>query len=118
MRRMIFSTIFSTLTILLAPLAIYSAPVHADEINWNLLYGGPVNLGGALGHTLPPPVYVIVPAQPDTPDVGSSAHPLRAYRHHAHWQDRKVGHHWRERHYAAYPNQYRRGDDYRDDRDD
>jgi hypothetical protein len=105
LRRMNFSTMFSTLVILLAPLVTSSALAHADEINWNLLYGGPANLGGALSLNAPPPVYVIVPAQPDTPNVGSPPRHHRVYRHHIHWQVRDAHHHWRPRHYGAYPNQ-------------
>lgn len=89
MPRMIDSTLFSALALvamMAAPLAMPQSLAHANGINWNLLYGNPGNLGGYLGRALPPPVYVIVPVQPDGDDQVYSTRPKhRFYRHQAHW---------------------------------
>jgi hypothetical protein len=86
MRRMIFSTLFSALAMVVLPLTAATSQAHADIINWNLLYGDPDDVGDSLGNVITPPRYTVVPIQLDGDDQVQRARPKHhIYRHQAHW---------------------------------
>ncbi|ANJ66303.1 hypothetical protein A9404_01940 [Halothiobacillus diazotrophicus] len=77
------SKLLGALILTAVPLA--SPAVHADIINWNLLYGDAPGVGGSLGTIFAPPLYTIVPAQIDGADHVVIRKRHRVYRHEAHW---------------------------------
>jgi len=111
MRRMIFSTLFSALAMMLMPLIAPTSQAHADIINWNLLYGGSGNVGGSLGNVLPPPRYTVVPIQPDGDDQVQASPKHHIYRHQTHWLLLSEHHHRHAHEHPEYVHReiYRQG---------